>query len=302
MTTAGTSHAALARLFVAGCVLFAAILLHVGRERWFVLDDVHAQQLLYVGSPETLGRMALEFDAVAADLYWIRAIQHYGGERLAASRAPWRYEQLYPLLDMTTSLDPYFGIAYRFGAIFLSEPYPGGPGRPDLAIKLLRKGIAAQPTRWHYYHDIGFVHYWALQDPEGAAAWFRQAAAIPGAPNWLLPVAAAMLTETDRGAARYLWRQIMEADEEWLRKRAERGLLQLDALDQIDRLSTVVTATPRREGEPYSWPALMRQGLLRGRPVDPAGTPYAIDPATGRVSVSEKSPLFPMPAFKGHVR
>ena len=70
-----------------------------------------------------------------------------------------------------------------------------------------------------------------------------RAAAVPGAPNWLLPVAAAMLTETsDRTAARYLWRQILESDEDWLRKRAERGLLQLDALDQIDRLSAVIAS------------------------------------------------------------
>jgi len=225
------------RLSLAAALLVVAILLHASRDPWPVLRQVHAQELLHVRSPQVLGRMVLEFDAVAADLYWIRAIQHYGGERLKPSGAPRGYERLYPLLDMTTSLDPYFSIAYRFGAIFLSEPYPGGPGRPDLAITLLKKGIAAQPARWQYHHDIGFVHYWALKDPQGAAAWFRQAATIPGAPNWLLPVAAALLTETgDRTAARHLWRQIQEADEEWLRKRAERALLELDALDEIDRM------------------------------------------------------------------
>jgi hypothetical protein len=300
---AGQVTTAVARLSATVGLLILAILLHVGRERWVQWDPVHAQQLLHVRSPESLRRMALEFDALVADIYWIRALQHYGGERLAPTGATRRYEQLYPLLDMTTSLDPYFGIAYRFGAIFLSEPYPGGPGRPDLAITLLRKGIAAQPTRWHYYHDIGFVHYWALQDPQGAAAWFRQAAAIPGAPNWLLTVAAAMLTETrDRTAARYVWQQILQTDKEWLRKRAERGLLQLDALDQIDRLSTMVSSASRRAGEPYSWPALVRGGALGGIPVDPSGTPYDIDPATGRVTVSKGSPLFPMPVSKERSR
>src|SRR5688572_2310025 len=110
------------RLSAATCVLIAAVVLHVGRERWFQLGEVQAQPLLHVRSPEALRRMALEFDAVAADVYWIRAIQHYGGQRLAPHGAPRNYERLYPLLDMTTSLDPYFGIAYRFGAIFLSEP------------------------------------------------------------------------------------------------------------------------------------------------------------------------------------
>src|SRR6185503_17960582 len=103
-------------------------------------------------------------------------------------------------------------------------------------------------------------------------------------------------------AARYLWRQILESDEDWLRKRAERGLLQLDALDQIDRLSAVIPSAARGGGEPYSWLALVHAGTLRGIPVDPAGTPYEIDPVTGRVTVSTGSSLFPMPAFKERPR
>jgi hypothetical protein len=39
----------------------------------------------------------------------------------------------------------------------------------------------------------------------------------------------------------------------------------------------------------------MKRGVLPGQPVDPVGTPYILDPATGRVRVSEQSPLFPMP-------
>jgi hypothetical protein len=290
-------------VFAVASTLALAVLLQIARDRWFPLDAAHAQQLLYVRSPDALPRLVLEFDALAADVYWIRAIQHYGGERLAPEGEPRNYDLLYPLLDLTTSLDPYFSIAYRFGAIFLSEPFPGGPGRPDLAIALLRKGIAAQPTRWHYYHDLGFVHYWAMQDPRGASEWFRQAAVLPDAPNWLLPVAAAMLTETrDRTSARYLWRQILEADEEWLRKRAERGLLQIDAMDQIDRLATIVTSTPRRDGESYSWKSLVRAGALPGIPVDPARTPYDLDPTTGRISVARESPLYPMPGSKERPR
>ena len=101
-------------------------------------------------------RLTRGYNALAADLYWIRAIQYYGGAKRRlrtlqaagaadASRAP-DYQLLYPLLDLTTTLDPRFNIAYRFGAIFLAEPYPGGAGRPDLAIALLEKGLRG-PTR-----------------------------------------------------------------------------------------------------------------------------------------------------------
>src|SRR5690348_12104348 len=84
--------------------------------------------ILYVRSTEVMKRAALSYDALVADIYWMRTIQHYGSTRLA-NTADKQYDLLYPLLDLTTSLDPHFDIAYRFGAIFLAEPYPSGAGR-----------------------------------------------------------------------------------------------------------------------------------------------------------------------------
>jgi hypothetical protein len=273
-----------------------AIALQMARDAAYPREESAERALLYVQSPAALRRIVLSFDALAADVYWIRALQHYGGDRLSKTRER-KYEQLYPLLDLTTSLDPYFTIAYRFGAIFLSEAYPGGPGRPDQAIALLRKGIEAQPTKWQYYHDIAFVHYWQLQDMEGAARWFRMAAAQPGAPNWLEPVAASMLIQGgDRASARFLLQQILQSEEEWLRKAATRGLAQLEALDWIDKLRAVVQRYPPPAGERHSWDWLNRRGVMRGIPADPTGVPFELDPVTGEVSVSQRSELWPMPA------
>jgi hypothetical protein len=283
------------RIAAALACLTLAIMLQVARDRTYPRNDPDTQKLLYVRSPEALDRMALGFDALLADVYWIRAIQHYGGDRLETGRTR-RYELLYPLLDITTSLDPYFNIAYRFGAIFLSEAFPGGPGRPDQAIALLRKGLVAQPTKWQYFHDIAFVHYWALRDPIAAARWFQRAAEQPSAPNWLMPVAAAMLTQgSDRASSRFLWQQMLGADQEWLRRRAEHALAQLDALDQIDQLQAAIAKTPKGADQPYTWAWFAGARGLRGIPVDPSGTPFVLDPATGLVSVSEKSILFPLP-------
>ncbi len=274
--------------------LAAAVAVQMFRDARFPRTERETQRILYVRSGAALKRMALEFDAVAADTYWIRAIQHYGGGRLAPDRER-QYELLYPLLDITTTLDPYFTIAYRFGAIFLSEEPPGGPGRPDQAVALLRKGLAAQPGKWQYSLDIGFVYYWHLRDFKAAAAWFERAARQPNAPNWLAPLAATMLIRGgDRTSARFLWQQMLQADQPWLRRNAQRRLAQLDALDQIDRLQQIARrATP--SGSPYSWELLIERRVLRGVPLDPAGTPYEIDAETGHVQVSSRSELFPMP-------
>jgi hypothetical protein len=284
-------------MVVLAVVAFAsAVSLQIVRDRWYPRGDPELEQILYVRSGAALQRITLSFDAVAADVYWIRAIQHYGGDRLSGPTAQTKYQLLYPLLDLTTTLDPYFNIAYRFGAIFLSEAYPGGPGRPDQSVALLQKAITVMPQKWQYYHDIGFVYYWRTRDYKTAATWFQRAADQPNAPNWLQPLAASMLVRgNDRAAARFLWQQIAKSEEAWLRRNAEHSLLQLQALDQIDQLDAVIRRFPPAAGEQYAWNDLMRKRILIRQPVDPAGTPYVIDPATGRVRVSEQSPLFPMP-------
>ena len=290
-----------ARLAVVGpiiaVVLGAAIGLQVTRDRLYQQRERETERILYVRSNDTAKRLTLDFDALAADVYWIRAIQHYGGDRLAGTRKR-KYELLYPLLDLTTSLDPYFTIAYRFGAIFLSEAAPGGPGRPDEAIQLLQKGLITQPHKWQYFHDIAFVHYWHLRDFKTAAEWFQRAADQPNSPNWLRPLAAGMLTAgNDRSSARLLWSQILESDQEWLRATARRSLQQLDALDFIDQVQPIVRKYPPAPGTPYSWIDFARRRIFNGIPLDPAGTPFEIDPATGTISVSKDSPLFPMPSL-----
>ena len=178
---------------------------------------------------------ALSFEAVLADLYWIRAVQHYGRTRLSGGGAR-DYARLYPLLDAATTLDPRFDAAYRLGAVFLAEPPPGGAGRPDLAVALLQKGLARVPERWQYLHDIGFVHYRWLRDLDAAARWFQRAADMPGAPWWLGFMAATTMAEGgDRAGARALWRRVRDAaGDPWMRAEAARRLEQLEALDESD--------------------------------------------------------------------
>jgi hypothetical protein len=283
---------------IAAAVSFAAaIAVHAAETRFLPRPDVDRPELLYVRSPEVARRAVLRYQGLAADIYWIRAIQHFGEEHLAPPSHVRTYALLYPLLDLTTTLDPYFSIAYRFGAIFLGEQYPGGPGRPDLAVVLLRKGLAAQPAKWQYMQDLGFVYYWHLRDYKTAAAYFERAAGIPGAPSWLRPLAAVTLAEGGhRSASRTLWQQLAQSDEDWLRDAARQRLAQLDAMDTIDALHARVDAYRRQHpGQPVTWERLVAAGLLPGVPLDSSRTPFALDPATGYITVARESGLFPLP-------
>jgi tetratricopeptide (TPR) repeat protein len=293
-----THRAARPLAFALALILLVAcfVTLEVWRDRVFG-EPAAGDAVLYVRSGDAVRRLSLGFTPLVADLYWVRAVQYYGGMRLSRSPGK-RYALLYPLLDITTTLDPDFTIAYRFGSIFLAENYPGGAGRPDLAVALLQKGFRVDPMRWRYLQDIGFVYYWWVGDYQEAARWFNKGADIPGAPWWLRSLAAVTKAQGgDRRGSRLLWQSLRDtADNDWLRNNAAFRIEQLDALDAIDRLAGVVTSFKARTRElPASWDALVRAGLLRARPLDPTGAPYVLDPATGRVGLSTDSRLNPLP-------
>jgi tetratricopeptide (TPR) repeat protein len=275
-------------------LMATAVGLQAVREKTAPLS-ASSESLLYVPSPEAMKRLALSYDSLLADVYWIRAVQHYGGTKL--SNDPNKtYSLLYPLLDLTTSLDPQFNIAYHFGALFLAEQPPGGPGRPDLSIKLLEKGLKVRPDNWEYTQAIGFVYYWWYQDYTKAAEWFKRASLQPGAPVWMASLAAVTLAEGGRrDGSRLLWQQIAkEANEDWFRKEAARRLAQLDAMDALDQLGTIVETYKQRYGNtPDTWSDLTRAGLLPGTPVDSTELPFRLE--SGAVTLDPRSPLLPLP-------
>lgn len=267
----------------------------------FAPDPGAAERLLYLRAGPAARRAFLTFDALAADVYWMRTIQHYGRDR-KSSRVDGRFELLQPLVDLTTTLDPHFNIAYRFGAIFLAMEPPNGPGRPDQAIALLEKGLAANPGRWQYAHDIGFVHYWHTGDFQEAARWFEKAADMPGAPAWIRPLAALTLSEGgDRAGARRLLEELRSANESYIRAAAGRSLAQLDALDRIDALQAGVEAFAAGRGHyPADWRELALASGLPGVPLDSTGTPFVYDAATHQVRISPQSSLAPLPGAFTH--
>jgi hypothetical protein len=283
-----------ATLGLVGVLAAASVFVQMTRDRWYH-TDTPAEQILYVRSPETMRRMALSYDALVADVYWIRAIQHFGNSRLGGRR----YDLLYPLLDLATSLDGRFNIAYRFGSLFLAEPPPGGPGRPDLAIALLQKGVKEMPRNWHYYQDAGFVYYFRYKDYEKAAEWFRRGSEIEGAPWFLKSLAASTLAKgADREASRLLYQSIAEtADNDWMKKDALRNLRQLYTMDDIDVLRGVVRRYRERvpAGRQVTWQMLIAARILRFVPRDRDGFDFILDPVTGDVLLNPKSSLAPLP-------
>jgi hypothetical protein len=251
------------------------------------------EDVLYLWTGRQVARVFPGFEGLAADLYWLRTVQYFGGQRLYSREK--RFELLRPLVEITTALDPRLEIAYRYGAVFLSEHPPVGAGRPREGIEVLREGAQRNPRSWRLRQDLGFFHFLYLNDARRAAAILDQAADMPGAAFWLRTLAADLLAKGgDRAAAREMWQQMFsQAEEGVLRENAWHQIQILDALDLADRLRAAVSAYEELRGRPPArLDELVRAGVWRGPLADNAGVPFDYDEKTGRVGISRTSPLW----------
>jgi hypothetical protein len=251
------------------------------------------EEVLYLWRGEQVKRLFPGFEALAADVYWLRTVQYFGGQKVFGEGKS--FDLLRPLIDITTTLDPKLDIAYRYGAVFLSEAPPVGAGRPREGIEILEKGVRAQPDSWRLRQDLGFFHYLYLHDAAAASKVLSEAAALPGAAYWLRTMAADILAESgDRQNSRQMWQQMYDqAEEGVLKANARQRILALDAEDLAEALSARVIAYEGLHGaKPRTLDDLRVARLWSGPVVDPSGAPFLYDGTDGRVSISPKSRLW----------
>ncbi len=245
---------------------------------------------LYFLSGRVLRKFCFGFEGLVANIYWTRAVQYYGQKKLSGGED---FSLLAPLLKMTTEIDPHLLIAYRFGAIFLAQKPPEGPGQPEEAFHLIRRGIVANPDYWRLWQDLGFIYYWDLKDYPKAAQAFEAGSRHPKAHDWMKVMAADLYAQGgNRRTSQFLWTQIYEnAESSQIRSNAENHLLALKADEQIEELEQGLQAY----AEKYrtfsgSWRSLVGRGFLKAEPKDPAGYPYVLKPG-GKVVLLPESPV-----------
>ncbi len=173
-----------------------------------------ADDSLYLPSATFLRYASLGYRTVLADLMWIRATQYFGGQLEVRKAAPEKHRFLYPLLDLTVSLDPHFIGAYRFGGLLLTVVK-----RYEQAVAFYEKGYAANPGVWENPHDLGRLYYLELKDNEKALHWWKIANDLPGRPDYIPRFVPLLYLETgQREIAVELWLEMYRStDNEWLR-------------------------------------------------------------------------------------
>jgi hypothetical protein len=257
------------------------------RGKQATLEDV-----LYIPSGKVLKRLSLGYSGVLADIYWTRAVQYYG-RKLEQNEETVRYDLLYPLLDITTDLDPHLIVAYQFGSIFLSQKPPVGAGQPDKAVALVEKGIRANPDYWRLYATLGSIHYFERKDYKAAELAFHKGSENPQALEWMKVMAATMAHHAnDAETGLYLWTQIYRSTvDELVRKNAQQHIAALQVDHDVLELEQRVTMyLQHNQLLPSSWYDLIRERLLGRVPLDPTNHAYKLM-TDGRVQVEDPDAL-----------
>ena len=265
---------------------------------WRLQEHIDTQQSaveseddqLMLRSSKLVKGLSLEYAPLMADIYWTRVVQYFGNKQ-AANQVDLRL--LWPLLDVTTVLDPQLMPVYHFGSTFLSDASPRGAGRPDLAVELLERGLRANPDEWRLYYDLGFVYYFDMKDYAKASAALYEGSKNPKAFIWMKAMAAKIATEgNSTETSNFLWQDVYNTTKDPLVKQnALRHLQLLRAEDDRKQIDTVADEYQKRFGRrPVRMSELVQSGLLRGAPVDALGYPYILSEA-GKAELNLKTPL-----------
>jgi tetratricopeptide (TPR) repeat protein len=262
----------------------------VGLVRWIdqhrpVTASNIEEERLYLNTT-TVSRASLGFKGLAADWYWMRSLQYVGRKFLnfegtirLDDMGQLNLKLLAPLLDAATTLDPQFMEPFQYAAVVLPSV------DKEAAIRILKKGIAANPSAWKLYHNLGFI-YWQQKDFSAAREAYAQGATIPGAPPWMEAMKARMAREGgSRDTAREIYTRMYEqAADDKVRDMARKHLMQLASMDDRDALRRVMEAYKAKVGRcPSTWRDM--ENVLRalrvtvdasGAPLDPSGTAYVL--------------------------
>lgn len=222
-------------------------------------------------SPAALRLMALGYRQLAADLFWLRAISHFGDRQAHAQN----YPQLGPLLTAVVGLDPDFLAAYIFAGSSLTLAHMDHA----LAMRLLAQGVAQRPEIWRLPFLLGFNAYYLVGDDGLAAQALSQAARLPEAPEYVGALAtrlAAHAGTPEVGLDLVAYMLATTQDPQLQAMYLERQqLLRLEV--DLRALQGATAAFQRTHGRPPTHlDQLVEVGLLAAIPEDPLGGAFGL--------------------------
>lgn len=219
-----------------------------------------------------VGRGYLE---LLADYFWLQAIQATGRAFEAEE-----YRDIYPYADLTTDLDPKFGLVY----VFAGGALPTNTGREvwvntEESTRLLRKGLKVFPNDLKMHMLLAYNLSAFHKQYQEAAQLVERAAKLPGAPSYLPALATRLYAQSgsvDAGLA--LARSLADsADDEETREIFKQRVRDLEMEAELRRVDGAIGRFRQEFGvSPPDVHTLLWLGFLDRPPQDPKGGGFFI--------------------------
>lgn len=229
-------------------------------------------ELMYFPSGTALRALSMGFYAPLSDLVWLRFIQYYGEHRMSDAK----FEFLYHILDILTTLDGKFLYAYTLGALMLTHDAQ----RPDQARMLMKKGMQANPDDWRLPFMYGFIHYVFSREYNVAQTYFRISAQKPDASDipkrWAAFVTYYRLGDLKTALALWLdlYNNTKNPEEKAI---AERYIKKIKMKLDIELLNKKIAEFTKLTGrKPLNLKELIAYGIIDSIPAEPHGCHYLL--------------------------
>jgi len=233
----------------------------------------------FVPQPELVRSASFGFTALAADYYWLQAVQLAGGAGDASRHSAY----VGKLLDVVTELDPWVDHPYRFAAVWMVD----SEKNVRHANELLRRGIAYHPEDWRDRFYLGFNQFFYLDENEAAAETLEPATRVAGAPRYLPRLVARLRSQSDGldSAAIFLEELARRAPDDYKRAEYEKALDEIETERRARFLDEARAEYKRRSGRDITALEDLLAGpspVLRQIPSEPNGWEWKLN-ETGQI-------------------
>ena len=128
-------------------------------------------------------------------------------------------DDLYPLLDRVTTVDPHFRFPYLFGGVYLFLD----TGEFESASRLLEKGYRANPEQWEFPFYLGWTAWMYREDSLAVLRNLSEAVTKPGCPTYAADLLTGLSKRLDRSTftRMYLERLYESVDNTEIRKQIQ---------------------------------------------------------------------------------
>jgi len=136
-------------------------------------------------------------------------------------------DDIYPLLDWVTTVDPHFIFPYVFGGLYVLMD----TGDLDDAEELLKKGLRQNPDSWQIPFYLGWITWSYRGDPAVSRGYMIQAVGKPDCPAYVYNLLAGITQEASQEAVTrsYLLGLRESTDNPEIRSRIESILERLES-------------------------------------------------------------------------